>query len=67
MPYKMREMVSFAALAPRSLACIRPTRLPVLRARTTMSKMLNYVCSDINLYNLICVVLYVGDFGFDPR
>jgi hypothetical protein len=37
---KMREMVSFAALAPSSLAFIRPTRLPVLRARNTMSKML---------------------------
>jgi hypothetical protein len=44
MPYKMREMVSFAALAPRSLACIRPTRLPVLRAANTMSKMLKFYC-----------------------
>jgi hypothetical protein len=72
MPYKMREMVSFAALAPRSLACIRPTRLPVLCVRNTMSKMLTFdcklqICSVISLYNLTCSVLYVGDFGFDPR
>ncbi len=72
MPNKMREMVSFAAFAPSSLAFIRPTRLPVLRARNTMSKIQNFdsklqVCSVTSLYNLICSVLYVGDFGFDPR
>jgi hypothetical protein len=39
---KMCERVSFAAFAPSSLACIRPTLLPVLRARNTMSKMLNF-------------------------